>query len=108
MASKLAKSDIFDLFSNDTEQKEDWRMHLKTIMYHVATEHKNKAVIHLTDKDFFHEGVLEALNCFTAHGELFQYFGREELESLLNAIRMRSVYGRAKEKTNSQMMEDIR
>ena len=83
-------------------------MHLKTIMYHVATEHKNKAVIHLTDKDFFHEGVLEALNCFTAHGELFQYFGREELESLLNAIRMRSVYGRAKEKTNSQMIEDIR
>lgn len=72
MASKLAKADIYDLFSSDSEQsKEDWRMHIKTIMQHVGSEHKNRAVIHLTDKDFYHDGVLEALNCLAAHGELF-------------------------------------
>ena len=49
------------------------------------------------------------LNGLAAHGELFQLFNTEELDSLVNQVRYKTFsMHRGKERTESQIKEDIR
>ena len=70
MAIKLARASDNQLFTNDSEQLEDWRSHFRSIMQRVGLETKSRAVLHMIERDFI-EGVLDTVNGLAAHGELF-------------------------------------
>ena len=80
MAIKLAKSSENQLFANDSEQLEDWKGHLRSIIMRVGLETKSRAILQLNERDFI-PGVLETLEGFAAHGELNQLFNQEEFDS---------------------------
>lgn len=109
MAIKLARASDNQLFANDSEQLEDWRGHIRSIIQRVGLETKSRAVLHLIERDFI-EGVLDTINGLAAHGELFQLFNTEELEAMLNQVRYKtfSTNLRGKERTESQTLEEIR
>ena len=63
----------------------------------------------MVERDFA-PGVLETLEGFAAHGEVFQLLGPEEVESLLNSVRYKtfSASHRGKERSEVQLLEDFR
>lgn len=90
------------MFANDSEQSEDWRAALRSILLGVAVESKNTCVLHMIENHFV-DGVIETLEALAAHGELFQLFNTEEFDSLLNQVKYKTQHTsvRGKERTES-------
>ena len=53
-------------------------------------ESKSKYVLHMIENHIV-ENVLETFEAIAAHGELFQLFNQEELDSLINQNRYKTV-----------------
>ena len=103
IAIQLAKASDNHLFASDSEHSEDWRTTLKNIFCKVAIlESRNSYVLHIIENHIV-ENVLETLEAIAAHGELFQLFNSEEIDSLINQNKYKTVNTsvRGKERTNS-------
>ena len=63
----------------------------------------------MIERDFV-PGVIEVIDGFAAHGELFQLYSVEEFESLLNTVRYKTfnTSSRGGERTEAQIIEEIR
>lgn len=70
MAIRLARASENQLFANDSEQMEDWRGYLRSIIQRVGLETKSRAVLHMIERDFITD-VLPTIEALAAHGELF-------------------------------------
>lgn len=70
LAIRLARASENQLFANDSEQMEDWRGCLRSIIQRVGLETKSRAVLHMIERDFV-EDVLQTIEALAAHGELF-------------------------------------
>ena len=108
MAIRLANALDYDLHSKSTESKDDWKLSLKQMMATVGAESKQRACLHIQERDLGSIETLRALNALAAHGELFSYFSKEEMEQLVQASKLNFGGSKAKEQTHSQVQEDIR
>ena len=70
IAIQLSKCSDCYLFAADSEQSEDWRAALRSIINRVCIESRNMNVLHLIENHFV-DCVLETLEAMAAHGELF-------------------------------------
>lgn len=100
IAIQLARANDTQLFANDSEQSEDWKATLRSVILGVSQTNSSVSVMHLIEHHFV-EGVLDHLEAIAAHGELFQIFNPEELESLINAYKLKTQQrtGRSHERT---------
>ena len=75
------------LYEKDSELTEDWRMQLKAVMNKVIYENRTKYVLHIEERDLSSKELLAALDAIAAHGEIFQFFSKEEIESMVGSLR---------------------
>ena len=83
MAIKLAKCIDYELFAKDSELKDDWRQGMKAIMNNVGLESHSRAVLHVQPRDLATDDTLDALDSIAAHGENFNFFSKEEMDSVV-------------------------
>lgn len=109
IAIQLARANGMQLFQSDSEQSEDWRASLRSIVAKVGLEARSVCVLHLIENHFV-EDVMQTLDAIAAHGELFQIFSPEEFESVLNQVRYKTFHSnvRGKERTEAQLIEEVR
>lgn len=105
MAVKMSAAQHYDLHSRG---EEDWRQELKTIMTTIGAETKQRACLHIQEQDLVHPQTLSCLNALAAHGELFGFFSKEEIEHLVHTYKFNFANAKAMEQTQSQAVEEIR
>ena len=85
VAIKMSDWEDQVLYEKDSELEEDWRLTFKEIMTKVVSGKRTRHVLHVEQRDVSSYELLEALDALAAHSEIFQYFTREELDSLVSA-----------------------
>ena len=75
------------LYEKDSELEEDWRMQLKDVMNKVISDLRTKHILHVEERDLSSKELLQALDAIAAHGEIFQFFSKEEIESMIGGLR---------------------
>lgn len=108
VAVKMSDMEDFVLYEKDSELDEDWRLMLKDILTKVVSNPKTRHVLHVEERDLSTKDLLEALDAIAAHNELFQFYQKEELESMVSVLRQ--VHGSllVNDKTNAQMIDQMR
>ena len=78
-------------------------------MLNVGLESQSRAVLHVQQRDLTTDQILDALDSIAAHGEVFNFFSKEELDSILSQSKFTSsLKNLPKERTNSQLLEEVR
>ena len=75
------------LYEKDSELEEDWRMQLKDVMNKVISDLRTKHILHVEERDLSSKELLQALDAIAAHGEIFQFFSKEEIDSMISGLR---------------------
>ena len=98
----------YSLYDKDSEHEEDWRLQLKEVLSRVMNEPDQHFVLHVEERDLSCQGMLESLNAIAAHNEIFQYFSKEEQESLVSNLRQQKGALLVNEQTNAQILDCYR
>ena len=88
VAVKMSDFEDQVLYEKDSELEEDWRLMLKEILTKVVmANRKVHQVLHVEERDLSTKELLEALDAIAAHNDIFQYYSKEELESMVGNLR---------------------
>ena len=65
-------------------------------------------MLHVEERDMATSDILQALDALAAHSEIFQYYSKEEIESMIDNVRNTSGVMHLREHTDAQILDLIR
>ena len=108
IAIKMSDWEDCVIFEKDSELEEDYRLQLKEVMSRVTNNPKIRHVLHVEERDMATSDILQALDALAAHSEIFQYYSKEEIESMIDNVRNTSGVMHLREHTDAQILDLIR
>ena len=96
------------LYEKDEENLiDDWKARLKEVIQDVIDSPK-RTILHIEERNIVTKGLVQALESIAAHGEAFDMYSKEEIDSLVGAFRIRFGQNNGLTLSDSQYLELMR